>query len=53
MRGCREVRRFAADPIAIETLQRIIEASLETPFVGEMPPWHFILVTPQACVPPS
>ena len=45
MRGGRQVRRFAADPIPMETLQRILEATLETPFVGEMPPWHFILVT--------
>ena len=29
----------------METLQRILDAALDTPFVGEAPPWKIILVT--------
>lgn len=48
IRGCGRVRHFAADPIPMETLQRILDAALDAPFVGEMPPWHIILVTSPA-----
>jgi 5,6-dimethylbenzimidazole synthase len=45
MRSCGQVRRFAADPIPMETLRRVLDAALDSPFAGETPPWHFILVT--------
>ena len=48
IRGCGRVRHFAADPIPMETLQRILDAALDAPFVGGMPPWHLILVTSAA-----
>ena len=48
IRGGGQVRHFAADPIPMETLQRILDAALDAPFVGGMPPWHLILVTSPA-----
>lgn len=48
IRGCGRVRHFAADPIPMETLQRILDAALDAPFVGDRPPWHIILVTSAA-----
>jgi len=48
IRGCGQVRHFAADPIPMETLQRILDAALDAPFVGDRPPWHIILVTSAA-----
>jgi 5,6-dimethylbenzimidazole synthase len=48
LRGGGQVRHFAADPIPQETLQRILEAALDAPFIGEMPPWQIILVTSPA-----
>jgi 5,6-dimethylbenzimidazole synthase len=48
IRNCGQVRYFAADPIPRETLQRILDAALDAPFVGEMPPWHIILITSPA-----
>lgn len=48
MRSCGEVRYFSADPIPMETLQRILDAALDAPFVGDLPPWHIILVTSPA-----
>jgi 5,6-dimethylbenzimidazole synthase len=48
IRGGGQVRHFAADPIPMETLQRILDAALDAPFVGRMPPWQFILVTSPA-----
>jgi len=33
IRGCRQVRHFAADPIPMDTLQRILDAALFAPFV--------------------
>jgi 5,6-dimethylbenzimidazole synthase len=48
IRGGGQVRHFAADPIPMETLQRILDAALDAPFVGEMPLWHLILVTSPA-----
>jgi 5,6-dimethylbenzimidazole synthase len=48
LRGCGRVRRFTADPIPRETLQRILDAALDAPFVGDLPPWHLILVTSPA-----
>jgi nitroreductase len=48
IRGSRQVRHFAADPIPQETLQRILEAALEAPFMGAMPPWQLILITSPA-----
>jgi 5,6-dimethylbenzimidazole synthase len=43
--GGGQVRHFAADPIPRETLRRILDAALDAPFIGEMPPWQIILVT--------
>jgi 5,6-dimethylbenzimidazole synthase len=48
IRGCGQVRHFAADPIPRETIQRILDAALDAPFIGEMSPWHIILVTSPA-----
>jgi 5,6-dimethylbenzimidazole synthase len=48
IRSCGQVRRFTAEPIPRETLQRIFDAALDAPFVGAMPPWHLILVTSPA-----
>jgi 5,6-dimethylbenzimidazole synthase len=48
IRGCGQVRHFATDPIPRETLQRILDAALDAPFVRDMPPWHIILVTSPA-----
>ena len=48
IRGGGQVRHFAADPIPMETLQRILDAALDAPFVGGMPPWQLILVTSPA-----
>jgi 5,6-dimethylbenzimidazole synthase len=45
IRGCGQVRHFATDPIPMETLQRILDAALDAPFVGEVPPWNIIVVT--------
>jgi 5,6-dimethylbenzimidazole synthase len=45
LRSRGQVRRFAPDPIPVETLQRIIDAAMGAPFVGDMPPWRLILVT--------
>jgi 5,6-dimethylbenzimidazole synthase len=39
IRGGGQARHFAADPIPQETRRRILDAALEAPFVGEMPPW--------------
>ena len=35
IRGCWQIRHFAADPIPMETLQRILDAALDAPFVGD------------------
>jgi 5,6-dimethylbenzimidazole synthase len=48
MRGCGQVRHFTADPIPRETLQRILDTTLDAPFVGALPPWNIILVIPPA-----
>jgi hypothetical protein len=48
LRGGGQVRHFAADPIPTETLQRILNAALDAPFVGGMPPRHLIVVTSPA-----
>jgi nicotinate-nucleotide--dimethylbenzimidazole phosphoribosyltransferase len=48
IRGGGQVRHFAADPIPRETLQRILDAALDAPFMGEIPPWQLILVTSPA-----
>jgi 5,6-dimethylbenzimidazole synthase len=48
LRGGGQVRHFAADPIPTETLQRILDAALDAPFVGGMAPWHLIVVTSPA-----
>jgi 5,6-dimethylbenzimidazole synthase len=48
LRGGGQVRHFAADPIPQETLQCILAAALDAPFMGEMPPWQIILVTSPA-----
>lgn len=46
--GGGQVRHFAADPIPTETLQRILQAALDAPFMGGVPPWHLILITSPA-----
>ena len=38
IRGCWQIRHFAADPIPMETLQRILDAALDAPFVGDKTP---------------
>jgi 5,6-dimethylbenzimidazole synthase len=48
LRGGGQVRHFAADPIPTETLQRILNATLDAPFLGGMLPWHLIVVTSPA-----
>jgi 5,6-dimethylbenzimidazole synthase len=48
IRGCGQVRHFATDPIPRETLQRILDAALDAPFVRDIPPWQIILVTSSA-----
>jgi 5,6-dimethylbenzimidazole synthase len=48
IRSCGQVRHFATDPIPRETLQRILDAALDVPFVRDLPPWHIILVTSPA-----
>jgi 5,6-dimethylbenzimidazole synthase len=45
LRGGGQVRHFAADPIPTETLQRILDAAMDAPFVRGVPPWHLIVVT--------
>ena len=46
--GCWQIRHFAADPIPMETLQRILDAALDAPFVGHKTPWNIILVASPA-----
>ena len=48
IRGCGQVRHFATDPIPRESLQRILHAVLDAPFVRDMPPWQIIPVTSPA-----
>jgi nicotinate-nucleotide--dimethylbenzimidazole phosphoribosyltransferase len=48
IRSCGQVRHFTADPIPIETLQRVLDAALNGPFAEDMPPWHIILITSPA-----
>jgi 5,6-dimethylbenzimidazole synthase len=48
IRGGGQFRHFSADPIPMETLQRILEAALDAPFMGGVPPWHLILITSPA-----
>ena len=48
IRGCWQIQHFAADPIPMETLQRILDAALDAPFVGDRTPWNIILVTSPA-----
>jgi 5,6-dimethylbenzimidazole synthase len=48
IRSCGRVRHFTTDPIPMETLQRILDAALDAPFIGNLPPWKLILVTSPA-----
>ena len=48
IRGCWQIQHFAADPIPLETLQRILDAARDAPFVGDRTPWNIILVTSPA-----
>ena len=45
IRERRDVRRFKSDPIAPETLRRVIEAALQAPSVGYSQPWNLILIS--------
>jgi nicotinate-nucleotide--dimethylbenzimidazole phosphoribosyltransferase len=46
IRERRDVRRgFLPDPVAPETLQRVLEAAHQAPSVGFSQPWDFILIT--------
>ena len=44
----RDVRRFRPDPIAEETLLRVLEAAHSAPSVGHSQPWRFIIVSEAA-----
>jgi 5,6-dimethylbenzimidazole synthase len=48
IRGRGEIRRFATDPIPMETLQRILDAAMDGPSARDLPPCHLILVTSPA-----
>ena len=48
IRGCWQIRHFAADPIPRESLQRILDAALDAPFAGDRPPWNIIVITSAA-----
>ena len=45
IRSHRHVRRFAANPIPMETLWRILDAAVCVPSVRGKPPWQVILIT--------
>ena len=40
----RDVRAFRSDPIAANTLARILRAAHHAPSVGLMQPWNFIVI---------
>lgn len=40
----RDIRRFRPDPIADETLERLLSAAHQAPSVGLMQPWRFVVV---------
>jgi 5,6-dimethylbenzimidazole synthase len=44
----RDVRRFRPDPIAPETLARLLKAAHHAPSVGFMQPWRFIVIADRA-----
>jgi 5,6-dimethylbenzimidazole synthase len=44
----RDMRHFLPDPIAPNTLQRLLEAAHAAPSVGYMQPWRFIRITEPA-----
>ena len=44
----RDMRHFLPDPIAPDTLQRLLEAAHAAPSVGYMQPWRFIRITEPA-----
>ncbi len=41
----RDMRHFRSDPVAPETLTRLLEAAHRAPSVGLMQPWRFVRVT--------
>lgn len=45
IRGRRSVRRFLADPIDRETLDRIVDAAIWAPSGGNAQTWRFVIVT--------
>jgi nitroreductase len=45
IRARRNVRRYAARPIAREDLERILEAGRRAPSSGNWQPWNFVVVT--------
>lgn len=40
----RDVRRFRSDPVAPETVRRLLELAVLSPSVGNSQPWRFVLV---------
>ena len=45
LRARRNVRRFTAQPVPDEALDRILEAGRRAPSAGNWQPWDFVLVT--------
>ena len=44
----RDIRRFRPDPVAEETLMRLLSAAHTAPSVGHSQPWRFVVVTDPA-----
>ena len=48
LRARRNVRSFAAQPVAPQDLDRILEAGRRAPSAGNWQPWDFVVVTDRA-----
>lgn len=48
IRERRDMRHFRPDPVAPETLARLLEAAHDAPSVGFMQPWRFVRITDPA-----
>jgi 5,6-dimethylbenzimidazole synthase len=44
IRERRDVRRFRADPVPDDIVQRLLKAAAHAPSVGYMQPWNFLLI---------
>ena len=40
----RSIRKFTAEPVTEETLQKIIEGAMSAPSAGNQQPWHFVVI---------